>query len=98
MLESLVSLSILALFIGVVFPFAMELLVLREQAKTDVELNRFLYESAMFYDKDEVNDRDFVSGDVSANSVETDSSIHIYYEGDRLSGIDFLSAEWTLRE
>lgn len=95
MLESLVSISILAFFIGIVFPFAMELLVIREQTKTDVELNRFLYESALFYDKDDLKSRQFLSGDVKAHSIETDSSIHIYIEEDRVREIDFIAAEWN---
>lgn len=94
MMESLVSLSILALFIGIVFPFCMELFTLREQTKTDVELSRFLYESAMFYDKENQRSRQFQSGDVNAHSMETDTSIQIYSEEHKVLSIDFLYAKW----
>ena len=96
LMESLISLSILALFIGVVFPFSMELFTLREQMKTDVELNRFLYESAKFYDKNEPKQQAFTSGNVSASGTEDEEGIYIYHEEDRTVRIDFISAEWTL--
>ncbi|SFC14053.1 hypothetical protein SAMN04488102_103194 [Alkalibacterium subtropicum] len=95
MLESLVSLSILALFIGVVFPFAMELMVIREQTKTNVELNRFLYETALFYDQGDLKSRQFVSGDVKAHSIEIASSIRIYAEEDLVSSVELITAEWN---
>lgn len=98
MLESLVSLSILALFIGVVFPFCMDMMVLRSETKTNSELSRFLYESAMFYKQKELGNRQFHSGDVRAYSVETGSSIHIYVDGEKVSGIDLVSVEWMQRE
>ncbi|MDZ7834858.1 MAG: hypothetical protein U5K84_05505 [Alkalibacterium sp.] len=94
LMESLVSLSILGLFVGTVFPFGMDLLVMREQAKADAELSRFLYESAMFYDKDDLMDRSFSSGGVTASSVESRESIVIYQNDEAVRNINFLYADW----
>ncbi|OJF94303.1 type II secretion system protein [Alkalibacterium sp. 20] len=94
MIESIVSLSILALFIGGVFPFSLELLTIREQAKVEIELSRFLYESALFYDRMDPKNEYFSSGRVTANSVTTNKSIHLYVEDKEVRSIGFLSAEW----
>jgi len=94
-MESLVSLSILALFVGLVFPVAMDLLVVREQAKADAELSRFLYESALFYDQDDLMNRSFSSGGVSASSLETKGSILICHDDEVVRTLRFLHADWA---
>ncbi|MFO8069534.1 MAG: type II secretion system protein [Alkalibacterium sp.] len=94
MVESLVSLSILALFMGVVFPFSLELLTIRAQAKVEIELSRFLYESALFYDMTDPKNAHFSSGKATAASVETNKSIRLYVEDTEVRSIEFLSAEW----
>ena len=94
LMESLVSLSILVLFVGLVFPVGMDLLVMREQAKVDTELSRFLYESALFYDKDDLMNRSFSSGGVTASSVETRESIVIYQNDEAVRNLNFLYADW----
>ncbi|GEK91356.1 type II secretion system protein [Alkalibacterium kapii] len=96
-LESLVSISILAFFVSVVLPFSMEMLIIRSKEKQDVELNRFLYESALFYDSDKPENKIYHSGNVSAHSIETNQSIHIYMDKEKVSGIDYISAEWNLK-
>lgn len=94
MMESLISLSILALFVGIVLPFSMELLTVREQVKKEVEVNRFLYESALFYNKEELNNKHFLSGEIRAYSIETRDSIHIYDGEDKVADVDYISADW----
>lgn len=94
MMESLVSLSILTLFISIVFPFSLDILAVREQVKTEVEMNRFLYESALFYKRDEPQNKTFTSGNTLAYSIETSSSIRIYSEEDKVSALTFISAQW----
>lgn len=94
MMESIVSLSILALFIGVVLPFCLELLTIREQAKVEIELSRFLYDSALFYDMTDPKNEYFSSGRATANSVATSKSIHLYVEDEEVRSVSFLSAEW----
>lgn len=94
MMESLVSLSILALFVGVVFPFSLEVLAVREQVKEDVELSRFLYESALFVDLEESGAKTFTSGNIQARSIETRRNIEIYCEEEKVKEITFLSTQW----
>ncbi|MGO2602814.1 MAG: hypothetical protein ACTH80_01885, partial [Alkalibacterium gilvum] len=97
-LESLVSLSILAFFVGIVIPFSMEMLLLRSQKKEQVEASRFLYESALFYDASQPKDKTYHSGGVSAHSIETEKSIHIYIDNERITKMDYISAEWNINE
>lgn len=97
-LESLVSLSILAFFVGIVLPFSMDMLLLREQKKEQVEANRFLYESALFYDASQPENKSYQSGIVSAHSVETEKSIHVYIDNEKITGVDYISAEWNKNE
>lgn len=94
LMESLVSLSILALFIGIVLPFFIELFYLREQAKMDVEGSRFLYESAVFWDPEKEGVEQFSSMEINGLSKKDKQSITIYLEGKENNKTTIKKIEW----
>ena len=95
MLESLISLSILALFIGAVLPFFIEVFSIRDQSKVQVESTRFLYESAVFWERDKEKEEAFSSNGVQVKSVQNSNSITIIWEGKEHISTKLQSVEWT---
>lgn len=94
LLESLVSLSILVLFVGVVLPFFVELFYIRNQAKGQVESTRFLYESAVFWERDQEKEESYDSNGIQVKSLQDSDSITIIWEGKEHISTKIQSIEW----
>lgn len=97
LLESIVSLTILAVFVGVVLPFFFSLFHTREAAKREVELNRFVYESSLFWET-EAALSSFSSDTIQAASHQSNRSITIYVDGVPSQSMKVESVEWKRSE
>ncbi|GAA0352608.1 hypothetical protein GCM10008932_01990 [Alkalibacterium iburiense] len=95
LLESLVSLSILVLFVGAVLPFFMGVFSIRNLAKSQVESTRFLYESALFWEREGVKKESFHSNGVEVNSLHQSNAITIIWEGEERVSTKIQSIKWT---
>lgn len=92
LLESLVSLGILAIVLTVLLPFIVDLLAFRKEEKQQVEMNRVLYDSSHLWEGS-VQKRKWVSGEWTYTIYFDDESISISEESGSEKKLEVLSIE-----
>lgn len=93
LLEALISMSILVLLLSGTLPYFIDLFEIRHEAKTDVEINRFLFEAAMFWERKQ-DESELKSGKVKAILNEYTDRIVIKGEDGNGSEVEILSIIW----
>lgn len=94
LLEAFISLSILVLLLAGTLPYFVDVFEVRNQSKSDVELKRLLYESAMVWEG-KYSSEDVKSGNVKATSQIDTNQIIIRGEDGNETGLEILSVKWA---
>lgn len=92
LLESLVSLGILAIVLTVMLPFLVDLLAFRKEEKQQVEMNRVLYDSSQLWEGS-AQQSEWVSGKWSYTINFDGESISISEESGSEKKLEILSIE-----
>ncbi|WP_106193983.1 hypothetical protein [Alkalibacterium olivapovliticus] len=94
LLEALISISLLMLVLAGTVPFFIDIFEVRQLAKKDVELSRFLYESALFWEMKETVEQ-VSSGTRKAEATGSSNRIYIRGEDGNETEVELLSIKWS---
>lgn len=94
LLEAMISMSILIFLLAGTMPYFVDLFEVRYQAKNKVEISRFLYESSLFWEREETV-KTVTSGNSKAVVIEEASKISIKGEDGSETEVELFTIIWA---